>query len=64
MHGYRNLILGVLYIVGCVYLAHLGEATHVKDMGPTFVSLGLGVTGVVAGRAVNKFAEAKNGGVQ
>jgi hypothetical protein len=58
MHGYRNFSLGIVYMGVSVYFASI--APDVSELGPTLVSLGLGVTGVITGRAVNKWAE-RNG---
>lgn len=57
MSGYRNFGLGILYLAVCVYFAHLSPSDSIKDLGPTFISLGAGVTGVVGMRALNKWAE-------
>jgi len=64
MKGYRNLTMGVLYIAACVYLGHVAGAEQVTQMAGAFSGLGVGVVGVVGARAANKWAEAKNGGVQ
>jgi hypothetical protein len=61
--GYRNLLLGLMYLGTCSLLAHWSPG-QIVELGGTFGSLGLGVTGVVAGRAANKWAEGKNGGLQ
>ncbi len=57
MTGYRNLSLGLLYLMTCGVLGYWAGPEHIASLGGTFGSLGLGVTGVVAGRAVNKWAE-------
>ena len=56
MFGYRNLTLGVLYLVSCCSLGYMAP-DQIQNLGGTFGSLGLGVAGVVAGRAANKWAE-------
>ena len=50
MRGYRNLTLGILYLGLVAWLAYLDAATAAATAG----AAGLGVTGVVAGRAANK----------
>jgi len=57
--GYRNLVLGVLYLGCCGGMAYMSPEA-IPQMGGTFGSLGLGVTGVVAMRAANKWAENGN----
>ena len=56
MQGYRNTSLGICYMITCLLLAYWSKG-QITDLGGTFGSLGLGVTGVVAGRAANKWAE-------
>ena len=56
MAGYRNLTLGILYLAACCGLAYMSPE-QIQNLGGTFGSLGLGVAGVVAGRAANKWAE-------
>ncbi len=63
-HSWRNWSLGVMYLAVCVWLAYLSPAANIKDLGPLFVQIGLGVVGIVTGRAVNKWAEKKSGGSQ
>jgi hypothetical protein len=62
--SWRNWTLGVLYLVTCIWLAYLSPSDGIKDLGPLFVQIGLGVVGIVAGRAANKWAERKTGGGQ
>ncbi len=56
MRGFRNWSLGVMYLGCCMWMAHTAPQ-GVTEMGNTFISLGVGVTGVVAMRAANKWAE-------
>jgi len=60
MNGYRNLIIGLLYLATCAYLAFASEPGTIHQLGPAFLGLGAGVTGVVFGRAANKKAENGN----
>ena len=63
MRGYRNLAIGLLYLGTCCVLGYWSPG-QIAELGGTFGSLGLGVTGVIAGRAANKWAEVKNGGLE
>jgi hypothetical protein len=63
MRGYRNLVIGICYLAVCTVLGYWAPDS-IDSLGGTYGSLGLGVTGVVAGRGLNKWAEGKNGGIQ
>ncbi len=62
MKGYRNVVFGLTYIAACVWLGISAGPEQAAAMGNVYISLGIGVTGVVMGRGLNKWAEAKNGG--
>jgi len=59
LDGYRNMIIGVLYMGLCGWMAYQVGGEGMSEMGPTFVSLGIGIAGVVFGRGFNKMAEKK-----
>ncbi len=64
MKGYRNLALAFGYIILCGVYAWIAGPEHIGELGNVLGAIGLSVAGIITGRGVNKWAEAKNGGVQ
>ena len=56
MRGYRNLTLGLAYLVLCAWLGWVAGAGHVGDLGSVLTGIGVGVTGIIGARAANKWA--------
>jgi hypothetical protein len=56
VRGYRNLAIGICYLGVCTVMGYWSPES-IDSLGGTFGSLGLGTTGVIAGRAANKWAE-------
>lgn len=57
MRGYRNLVLGLAYLACCAFLGYQAGAEHIGELAGVFSGIGVGVVGIVAGRAANKWAD-------
>lgn len=56
-----NVLLGFAYLYACVYITETAPPEQVKELGNLYLMLGIGVSGVVAGRVVQAIQEAKHG---
>jgi hypothetical protein len=55
-----NVLLGFAYLYACVYITLTAPPEQVKELGNLYLMLGIGVSGVVAGRVVQAIQEAKH----
>lgn len=55
----RNFILGAGYIGACLMMAHMAGSEEIRHLGPTLVSMGAAVGGIVFGRAFALRGEAR-----